>query len=146
LFAPSFSNEMSKGEHHFYFSSKYSTHNSRGSFTVNLPFSLQFTGQWKCAVIDLFISHNNLQSPTLYLLSDFCDTSLVHEGKQLPILRKVYLENNTEKYSFTNLVYISLKQNHISNFTLSFLNIDLQPIVFDNNTLIECVIHFLKDE
>jgi hypothetical protein len=133
---------MNKGEHHFYFSSKYSTHNNRGGFTVNLPFPLQFPGQWECAIIELFISHNNIHSSPFYLLTDFCNTSLTHEGKQLPILRKVYLEEKTEYYSFTNLVYIPLKQNIISNFTLSFLDNNLEPIIFDNTTLLECDIHF----
>jgi hypothetical protein len=136
---------MSKGEHHFYFSSKHSIHNNRGTFTVNLPFPLQFDGEWKCAIFDLFISDSHQPSP-IYLLTDFCETSFVQGDKQLPILRKVYLEENKDYYSFTNLVYIPLKQNHLTNFSISFLDSNLERVVFNNSTFIECNIHFYKDE
>jgi hypothetical protein len=135
---------MGKEEHRFYFSSSHSISNSNtSSFTVNLPFSLDLAGRWKCTIYEVFIDSADLSTESLYILSDFCETSLLEENKQLPILRKLYLSPNKKFYNFPHLLYIPLKQVHLTNFTLSFLDTNLQKI---NTTdlKIECTLHFYK--
>lgn len=135
---------MNKEEHRFYFSSEHSLRDNQGAFTVNLPFPFQLPGLWKCTIYDVFISLDNIQLSSFYILTDFCETSLVNENIQLPVLKKVYIETDTNYYSFTNPLYIPIKQSHISSFTLLFLDSNLQKIKFNKNCLIECCIHFYK--
>ena len=136
---------MGKEEHRFYFSSTYSTHNkSQAVFTVNLPFPLDFIGKWKCSILDVFIKINKPELNLCYILANFCDTSLVEETKQLPILKKLYLKPSESYYSFLHPLYIPLKQTRLSNFTLTFLDSNLQNIYLDSSFLIECNIHFYK--
>lgn len=137
-------NDMSKEEHRFYFSSKTSVKQNQCSFTVNLPFPLDLTGKWKCCLYEVYVHFPKLDSPSIYILSDFCETSLVGEKNQLPILRKVYFSPNKRYYSYSHPLYIPLKQTHISNFSLSFLDSNLHQILFSDDFLIECTIHFYK--
>lgn len=139
---------MSKEEHRFFFSSKYSIHNkNQGSFTVNLPFSLNLSGKWKCAILEVFVSTLDLKEvKSLYILADICETSLVGGNKQLPILKKLYLESDKTYYTSPNPFYITLKQSQINNFTLSCIDSNLEKITFNENFLLECNIHFYKYE
>lgn len=84
---------MSSGEHYIYFSSKFATYDDTlGSFIVNLPFALELNGNWKCAVLDAYIKLDNpITDRQIYVLADFCTTSLVKEQSQLPILKKKLL-------------------------------------------------------
>lgn len=137
---------MSKEEHRFFFSSDHvSLYNNRASFTVNLPFSLDLRGKWKCALLDLFIRLGELDIDSCYILADFCDTSLVQETNQLPILKKLYLKRGESYYTFLRPLYIPIKQTHISSFTLTLLDSNLQEfLISDTKLLIECTIHFYK--
>ena len=141
----SFSWRMSSEEHRFYFSSKYSFQNKNlGEFTVSLPFSLELRGKWKATVCDVFFKLANTETDCIYILADFCDTSLVQQNKQLPILKKVYLNSIQNYFYFTHPLYIPVKQNSLSGFSLSFLDSKFEIISLGPDCLIECSIHFYK--
>lgn len=137
---------MSKREHRIYFSSAYCERNfNLGNFTVNLPISLDLTGIWRCAIRDIFISSASISSiDYIYILGDFCETSILHREKLLPVLSKVFLENKEKYYNFPDPLYIPLKQNQLSSFELRFLNPDLKTIDFGEKFLIECTLHLYK--
>lgn len=136
---------MSVEEHRIYFSSDHCVfENESASFTVNLPFPLQFTGKWKCTIRDIFIKLDSPPFNCVYILADFCATSLIHENGQIPILKKLYLNPDQSFYSFTHPLYIPVKQTVLSNFNLSLLNNNLKSIHLDKNFLLECTIHFYK--
>lgn len=141
---------MSEEEHLFYFSSKYSKQDQfTGGFTTNLPFPLNLEGEWKCAVLDFYIktSSNNRDSiEFIYILGDFCKTSFIQEKKEIPLLKKVPINKKlVQQYSFTNLLYIPLKQSTLSDFDLTFLDTSFHPYILDKSSLIECTIHFIKN-
>jgi len=136
---------MSNDEHRFYFSSNHSIQDKTlATFTVNLPFPLELTGKWKCAILDCYIKLTKLELNSLFILGDFCEISLVEENKQLPILKKVYLKSNENYYNFLHPLYIPVKQTHLSNFSLAFVDPNLQNILLNTDFLIECTIHFYK--
>jgi len=149
---------MSEEEHLFYFSSKYSLQDPiTGSFTINLPLTLNLEGKWKCAVLDFFIRPDNLDffirpddsnkhtSEFIYILADFCSTSFIQENKQIPILKKIGVNKGTYHYSFTHPLYIPLKQPTLTNFDLTFLDTFFEPITLHKTFLIECTLHFSKN-
>lgn len=139
---------MSEDEHLIYFSSRYSKQDTiTGSFTLNLPYTLNLEGKWKCAVLDFFISPDNSDnhsSQYIYCLGDFCKTSFIQEKNQIPILKKIPLSKGTKQYTFSNPTYIPLKQNSLSDFDLSFLDTFFQPIILHKINIIECTLHFVK--
>jgi len=139
---------MSEGEHLLYFSSKYSPQDSiTGRFIINLPLTLNLEGEWKCALLDFFIRPDNsddLSSEFIYILGDFCKTSFIQQNKQLPILKKVSINNSAHQYEFSYPLYIPLKQSSLTNFTLTFLDTFLKPIILHKSYLIECTLHFTK--
>lgn len=141
---------MSEEQHLIYFSSVYATHDKvTGSFTTNLPFTLHLEGKWKCAVLDFSIKPDisDSNSPQyIYILADFCKTSIIHQIEQSPILRKVALSDAAQLYEFANPIYISLKQNSLTDFDLFFTNSLLNPIKFHKSNRIECTLHFIKDD
>jgi hypothetical protein len=141
---------MPKEEHHIYFSSSYSTpHPYSGGFTVHLPSVLDLDGNWKCAVLDFFISPDNTnhQPPHfIYILVDFCQTSIISETDRKPILKKVHLSGGAQQYEFSNPLYISLKQNRLIDFDITFLDSFLLPIHIQKTDKIECTLHLIKDE
>ena len=141
---------MSEREHRFYFSSDFSTQDRvSGSFTINLPFVLNLEGEWKCAVLDFFIRSDNSDiytSQFIYILADFCETSIILQTKEIPILRKVHLNASVQYYDFANPLYIRLKQNSLTDFELVFLDSSLLPLTLTKPSKIECMLHFIKDE
>lgn len=136
---------MSLDEHRIYFSSDYCTlDKSTGSFTVNLPFLLDVSGKWKSTIRDIFIKTDSFSSSCIYILADFCDTSLIKEKEQLPILKKLYLEPNQKYYTFTHPLYVPVKQTVLSSFNLLLLNSEFKSIQLGEEFLIECTIYFYK--
>lgn len=139
---------MLEEEHLVYFSSNYSSQDLRsGGFTVNLPYTLNLEGSWKCAVLDFFIRPDNSDSNSsqfIYILADFCKTSFIHQTEQLPILKKVAVRKGSQQYQFAVPLYIPLKQNSITNFELVFLDSFLVPIKLHRKNKIECTLHFFK--
>jgi len=139
---------MSEEEHLFYFSSKYSTQDPiTGSFTVNLPLTLNLEGKWKCAVLDFFIrggDSDKYTSESIYILGDFCKTSIIQENKQLPILKKIALNKAKHQYNFSHPLYIQLKQPTLTNFNLTFLETSFKAVITHKSFLIECALHFRK--
>lgn len=141
---------MSEREHRIYFSSDFSTQDRvTGSFTVNLPFSLNLEGVWRCAILDFFIRpdiSDSHSSQFIYILADFCQTSFIHQTTELPILKKVHLNNSAQYYDFSNPLYIPLKQSSLTDFDLVFLDSFLLPVTLTRPSKIECMIHFIKDD
>lgn len=135
---------MLKREHRIYFSSAFCQVDSKlGRFTVNLPLTLDLSEFWKCAIHDIFISSDvNSSLNCIYILGDFCETSIVHKEEQLPILSKVFLNSENKYYNFSQPLYIPLKQNQIRSFELQFLNSNLEPVDFGEEYLVECTLHF----
>lgn len=138
---------MFRREHRIYFSSAFTEGEaSKGYFIVNLPFTLDLKGVWKVGIRELFLSSKSISNLAhIYILGDFCENSFVQKGKQLPILKKVYLDKKQKIYSFPDPLYISLKQKEISSFQLEFLDTELKRINFEENFLIECTLHFYKN-
>lgn len=134
---------MSIEEHRFYFSTKFSSQNL-GEFNVNLPFPVDLQGKWKCSIRDAIIKLDNIETDCIYILADFCVTSSIQQNKQLPILKKVYLKSKQNWYDFPQPLYIPVKQVNLTDFSLLFLDSDLNNISFRDNFLIECTIHFYK--
>lgn len=136
---------MSADEQRIYFSSEYCiSEKNVGSFTVNLPFPLEFRGRWKCTIRDIFIRLDSIPSNCVYILADFCDTSLIQEKEQLPILKKLYLKPDQNTYSFTHPLYVPVKQTVLSSFNLEVLNSDLESVELGRKFLLECTLHFYK--
>lgn len=135
---------MSREEHRIYFSSSFCLESS-GHFILNLPYTLDLQGKWKCAIKDIYIFGAKEKLPQfIYVLGDFCETSIL-QGQEVPILNKVYFNNN-EYYSFADPLYIPLKQKQLYQLELAFTDRDLKTIHFDKNFLIECTLHFYKNE
>lgn len=142
-----FLSEMNKDEHRLYFSSKYHIYGiNQAIFTVNLPFPLLLSGKWKCALLDVYIKFKEAELESCYILGDFCETSLIDSVNQLSILKKLYLEPNESYYSFALPLYIPVKQTQLNNLSLSLLDSNLEHIYQDKITLVECTVHFYKDE
>lgn len=141
---------MSEEEHRIYFSSDFSTQEkSSGSFTVHLPNTLNLEGKWKCAVLDFFIrpdNSDNHSSQFIYILADFCETSIILQTDRFPILRKVHLNQGAQQYEFAYPLYIPLKQSSITDFELVFLDSFLLPVKLNKPSKIECTLHFIKNE
>ena len=141
---------MAEREHLIYFSSDFSTQDRvSGGFIINLPFVLNLEGEWKCAVLDFFIRTDNTDthsSQFIYILADFCETSIILQTKEISILRKIHLNTSVQYYDFANPLYIRLKQNSLTDFELVFLNSFLLPIILTKPSKIECLLHFIKDE
>lgn len=141
---------MSEEEHRIYFSSDFSTQDkSSGSFTTHLPYSLNLEGRWKCAVLDFFIqpdSSTEQSSQFIYILADFCETSIILQSDRVPILKKVHLRGGARQYEFSYPLYIPLKQNRLSDFDLVFLNSFLKPVKLTKPAKIECTLHLIKNE
>lgn len=141
---------MSEEEHVFYFSSKFTKQDKvSGSFTVNLPFTLNLKGKWKCAILNFFIKpdiSNDQSSQYIYILADFCKTSFVQGNKERPILQKIGLSKSNQQYNISNLLYISVKQSTLSDFDLLFLDSSFNPIILGKRHIIECALHFMKYE
>lgn len=139
---------MRSEEHLIYFSSKVSSQDkTTGSFTVNLPFHLHLSGDWKCAVLDFFIKPDTPNSvlESVFIIADFCVNSLLNNGKFLPILKKVYCKRAKRAYNFTQPLYINLKQSSLSDFDLTFLDSDFKPIIISPNQVLECTLHFSQN-
>jgi hypothetical protein len=138
---------MTEGEHLIYFSSRHSDQDKvTGSFTVNLPYTLNLEGDWKCAVLDFFLSPDNSESDSnqyIYILGDFCNTSFIRD-KQIPILHKISLRDGLKQYTPSHLLYISLKQNSLTDFDLTFLDPSLRPVILTSSGIIECTLHLIK--
>lgn len=138
---------MSSSEHVYYFSSEFSKHNSTtGFFYNNLPVTLNLPGKWKCGLIDIFAKTDGYISDqqTVFIVVSFCETSLVHDQNQLPVLRKVKLTHGNNHITFTKPLYINVKQKQISNFNINFLNKNLDVIHFGSDSIIELTLHFYK--
>lgn len=136
---------MSKEEHRIYFSSAFCEKSSE-HFLVNLPFSLNLQGHWKCSIRDIYISFKrDTANVCIFILADFCETSFLHGEQQLPVLTKFYLQGTRKYYSFEHPLYIPLKQNHLNSIELRFLDKNLKDIDFGEKFLIECSLHFFKD-
>jgi len=137
---------MSKREHRIYFSSSFcDSDNKKGRFLVHLPFSLELQGEWKCAIRDIFITNKNILPKFIYILSDFCETSIVYGKEQLPILKKIFIDSSEKYLNSEEPLYIPLKQTQLNKFELRFINPQLEEIDFGDKFLIECTIHFYKD-
>lgn len=136
---------MSKEEHRIFFSSAYCEKSSE-HFLINLPFSLDLSGKWKCTIRDIYLSVNrvNFSPEYIYILGDFCETSIIQGKKQLPILKQFYFQQNKKYYSYDHPLYIPLKQNSLNKIELRFLDKDLKDIDFGEKYLIECCLHFYK--
>lgn len=141
---------MSEKEHLIFFSSEHSTSDKHtSSFTVDLPYTLNLEGEWKCAVLDFYIKPDNTNTQSsyfIYILADFCETSIIFQSNLAPILKKVYLSEGSEQYEFPYPLYIPLKQNSLIGFNLVFLDSSLRPINLNKQTKIECTLHFIKNE
>lgn len=139
---------MSEEEHRIYFSTDFSTQNKdSGSFTTHLPYTLNLEGDWKCAILDFFISPDisKNSSQFIYILGDFCETSIILGIDRKPILKKAYLSSGTQYYEFTYPLYIPLKQSSITDFDLVFSDSSLTPIKLRRASKIECTLHFTKN-
>lgn len=139
---------MRAGEHLIYFSNKLSPQDkTTGSFTVTLPFHLNLSGEWKCAILDFFLKpdYPNSTHESIHIIGDFCENSLLSNGKLSPILKKVFCKRAKRAYNFTSPLYIPLKQSTLSDFDLTFLDSKLKPIVFTEEQTVECILHFSKN-
>lgn len=140
---------MSIDEHHFYFSAEFTPQlTTEGSFFINLPITLNLPGTWKCAILDIFFKSENslfVQQP-VYIFGSFCETGLVNDKGQFPILGKVILKKGLKHTSFSNPLYITVKQKQISNFYLDFYDRKLNKFNFRNSFFIELTLHFCKYE
>lgn len=139
---------MSEGEHIFYFSSRFTQQDRvSGSFTINLPFTLNLEGEWKCAILDFFIRPDISDAHSaqyIYVLGDFCRTSFIKGNEQIPILKKIALNKSTQQYTFSQPLYIPLKQDSLTDFDLTFLDTFFKVILLHHSSIIECTLHFLK--
>jgi len=134
---------MLKEEHRVYFSSKKSTLAGE-HFIFDLPYTLDLSGKWKCALKDFYIHAENSTIPKfVYVLGDFCETSFVN-GRELPVIAKIYIKKNINFYSAVRPLYIPLKQKELRKIELLFLDSNLQNFNFDPAFLIECTLHFYK--
>lgn len=138
---------MSSGEHYIYFSSKFATYNQiLGSFTVNLPFWLELKGDWKCSILEVYIKIDEpIIERNVYILADFCTTSLIKESLQLPILKKIFIEKEKSYSCYFPPLYIPVKQSILNNFELKVVDSSLETILFTDSYLLECTLHFYKD-
>jgi hypothetical protein len=141
---------MLKREHLIYFSSDNARQINHTSYSVRLPHELNLDGNWKCAVLDFFISSDtviNYYLKNIYILADFCETSIVSQIGAEPILKKIYLTEGTELYDFPNPLYIPLKQYSLSDFTITFLDRKLRKVYLEElGGIVECTLHLIKDE
>lgn len=136
---------MSTEEHLYYFSSKFTKQNKNtGFFDINLPITLDLSGKWKCGILDLYVKDNNSVFESIYVSTSFCNTSLIHEQDQIPVLKKVNLKSGNNNINFPHPLYIKVKQKQISNFSLSCLDTNLRTINFDDRFLLELTLHFVK--
>jgi hypothetical protein len=137
-------------EHLLFFSSEFSYHNnSSATFTVRLPYEIKLDGEWKCAILDFFASsdHSGIHSSEfIYILGDFCGISFISQTDQRPILKKIHLSGGTKFYEFANPIYIPVKQKRLSEFDLTFLDSDLNPIDLKRPNKFECTLHFIQNE
>lgn len=135
---------MSKEEHLVYISSDYSTQdNITGTVTINLPVFLNLDGNWKCAILDFYIERHLYTTPFINILADFCQTSFIHQTKELPILKRIFIDPEKKYYDFNYPTYIRLKQNSLSDFDLTFVDSSLKSI---NLQKFEALLHFSKNE
>lgn len=132
---------MQQSEHRIYFSSSFC---EKERFLVNLPFSLDLRGDWKCGVKDIFITSTNTLPNYIYILGDFCETSIVYGIEQLPVLRKLFLGDSKKYHHFEHPFYIPLKQKHLNKFELCLIDSNFKKINFGEEFLIECTLHFYK--
>jgi hypothetical protein len=142
---------MSEKEHLIFFSSDFSSYDrNSGHFCVHLPNTLNLEGEWKCAVLDFFITPDNSpehsSSQFIYILADFCETSIILQGGYKPILKKVHLSKGAHQYEFSYPLYIPLKQSRLTDFDLIFLDNFFLPIRINQSSRIECTLHFIKNE
>jgi len=134
---------MSKEEHRLFFSSAFCEKLS-GHYLVNLPFSIDLAGKWKCVIRDIYVSvkKKNFTPDSIFVLGDFCETSIVQEKKQLPILSQFYYRKPQKYYTFIQPLYIPLKQKSLNKIELQFIDRNLKNIDFGEDFLIECCLHF----
>ena len=139
---------MPTDEHIFHFSTEFTPQlNTTGSFFVNLPITLDLTGNWKCAILDILFKSNTLfEQEPVYILASFCETSLLHDKGQLPILGKVILKKGLKRTHFPDPLYIKVKQKQISNFYLDFFNRKIEKFDFSSSYFLDITLHFYKYE
>jgi hypothetical protein len=136
---------MSKDEHRVFFSSRHCTQ-SQEQVTLNLPYSLNLQGKWKCAIKDIFIDTHDLSvNRFVFITSNICETSVI-QGKDLPVLRKLFIEKSPHYYSFLDPIYITVSQTEINHIRLTLLDSNLKKIIFKENCLLECMFHFFKND
>lgn len=136
---------MSKEEQRIYFSSLYCEKNQE-NLILNLPYTLDLEGKWKCGIKDIYISFKSLNIPRFILITgDFCETSFIQK-QEIPILQKIYLEKNQNYYSFSDPLYIPIKQQRIRRIEINLLDENFKQIYFNPELIIECLLHFHKDE
>jgi hypothetical protein len=135
-------------EHIIYFTTDFSSYISQGSYSTFLPFELDFESKWKCGVLDFSIGTAGFNEfvKSIYILVDFCETSTVGRNDSLPILKKVYLTKEEKLYEFANPLYITVKQNILKNYNITFLNSALREIDSVELWPIELTLHLIKDD
>jgi hypothetical protein len=141
---------MLKREHLIYFSSDIARQINHTSYSLPLPDEVKLDGNWKCAVLDFFISSKTLVNyclKNIFILADFCETSIVSKIAAEPILKKIYLTEGTELYDFPNPLYIPLKRDSLSDFTITFLDSKLRKVYIQElGITVECTLHLIKHD
>lgn len=121
---------------------------SENHFGIDLPATLHLDGEWKCALIECsfkFFAKDIPNVPaSIFLLSDFCTTSLVNE-RRLPVLRKLYLPRKAAiTITPTSRLYIPIKQIWINRLEFSLVDLNFNYLEVNPKCRIEFTLHLRK--
>lgn len=136
---------MSPREHFIYVNCDSISDNH---FGVDLPATLRLEGEWKCGLIECSIKFFHKDLPNIpsgvFLLADFCSTSLVNE-RQLPVLRRFQLP----KKAMINIsplipLYIPIKQFWLNRLEFSLVDFDFNVLNVNSKCRIDLTLHLRK--
>lgn len=113
--------------------------NNSHSFIVELPYLLEFSGDWECGLVDVkFETLTPIQIPVINICSDLCVNSCLG-SERVPILRRLLHPIQP----LVNPYYIRLARDQIQRFRI-YLMYDTRTVESLPLTKLYCTLHFRK--
>jgi hypothetical protein len=128
-------------------SSKAYPNNTPGSFTVNIPYTLNLKGQWSASLLDISINLSTAdESATIFATCSILVNSYVNE-QMCKILRQISLRKKSKhRQTFSHPQYITIDNSgDINAINITILDAEtLLPTLLPIEK-VSCTLHIKRD-